>query len=92
VLVMSSREEGLGSVVLHALALGTPVVATRGGGLPEMLPAQALVDVGDAEGLARKVADVVSNAQSTLRHPHFPARFTSRAMAEGVLAVYRDLV
>ncbi len=90
VCVMSSKEEGLGTVVLQALALGTPVVATRGGGLAEVLPADALVDVGDAHALAHKVA-------RTLAHPSdlplpLPPRFTAREMARGVLAVYRSLI
>ncbi len=89
VLVMSSREEGLGSVVLNALALGTPVVATRAGGLPEMLPPDALVAVADAEALARTVV-------ATLAVPPvaaaLPDRFTARAMAAAVLARYRALV
>jgi glycosyltransferase involved in cell wall biosynthesis len=80
VLVMSSREEGLGSVVLHALALGTPVVATRGGGLPEIVPAEWLVPVGDADALARRVLAALTN----------PSTF-SLAMARGVLAVYHSL-
>src|SRR5206468_3678158 len=53
VFVMSSKEEGLGSVVLHARALGKPVVATAGGGLSEIVPARWLVPVGDADALAR---------------------------------------
>ncbi len=88
VFVMSSKEEGLGSVVLNALALGKPVVATRGGGLPEILPPEALVDVGDAERLALKV---VAALEQPSRLP-LPARFTAAAMAQGVLAVYRALV
>lgn len=87
VFVMSSKEEGLGSVVLNALALERPVVATRAGGLPEMLPPEALVPVGDAEGLAHKVV-------ATLERPSpvpLPTRFTAPAMAAGVLAVYRSL-
>ena len=92
VLVMSSKEEGLGTVVLHALALAKPVVATRGGGLPEMLPPEALVDVGDDAALARKVLEVLGNPHSALRRPHLPDRFTAHAMASGVLAVYRSLV
>lgn len=88
VLVMSSREEGLGSIVLHGLALGKPVVATRAGGLPEIVPADWLVPVGDADGLAHKVVQ-------SLNHPSpfpFPQQFTASAMARGVLAVYRALV
>ena len=88
VFVMSSNEEGLGSVVLHALALGKPVVATRAGGLPEMVPEPWLVPVGDADALARKVV-------YALDHPSpfpLPPRFTASVMAAGVLAVYRSLV
>src|SRR5438094_956645 len=88
VLVMPSRAEGLGSVVLHALALGKPVVATQAGGLPEIVPGEWLVPVGDAEALARKVV-------RALDHPSpfsLPLRFTARAMARGVVAVYRSLV
>jgi len=88
VLVMSSREEGLGSVVLHALALGKPVVATRAGGLPEVVPPDWLVPVGDADALAPMVV-------RALDHPSpfpLPQQFTVGAMARGVLAVYRSLV
>ena len=88
VLVMSSKEEGLGSVVLHALALGTPVVATRGGGLPELVPDPWLAPVGDAGALARTVLEA-------LAHPSpvpFPPQCTAAEMARGVLAVYRSLV
>ncbi len=91
VFVMSSKEEGLGSVVLHALALEKPVVATAAGGLPEVVPAEWLVPIGDAEGLARKVVEVVAAPQAAPRTPHFPERFTAQAMAQAVLALYRSL-
>jgi glycosyltransferase involved in cell wall biosynthesis len=88
VFVMSSKEEGLGSVILNALVLGRPVVATAAGGIPEILPASALVPVGDAAALARKVVE-------TLDHPSsfpLPTQFTASAMAQGVLALYRSLL
>ena len=88
VFVMSSKEEGLGSVILNALALGKPVVATAAGGIPEILPPEALVPVGDAEALARRVVE-------TLVHPSpfpLPPQCTARAMAQGVLALYRSLL
>ena len=34
---LSSQEEGLGTSILDAMALGIPVVATRAGGIPEMV-------------------------------------------------------
>jgi len=88
VFVMSSKEEGLGSVILNALALERPVVATAAGGITEILPAAALVPVGDAAALARKVV-------AALDHPSLvplPPQFTAVAMAQGVLALYRSLV
>ena len=88
VFVMSSKEEGLGSVILNALALGTPVVATSAGGIPEILPGAALVPVGDATALAGKVVRALDRPSPV----PLPPRFTARAMAQGVLAVYRSLV
>lgn len=88
VFVMSSKQEGLGSVILNALALERPVVGTAAGGIPEILPPEMLVPTGAAEALARKVVDA-------LRHPTllpFPPRCSAPAMAQGVLDVYRALV
>lgn len=88
VLVMSSRAEGLGTVVLQALALGTPVVATRAGGLAELVPEAWLVAVGDGDGLARKVVQALDHPERT----PLPAQYTAAAMAAGVLAVYRSFI
>ncbi len=87
VLVMSSSEEGLGSVVLHALALGTPVVATRGGGLPEIVPPEWLVPVGEAQLLAQKVVAALTHAPRSTLPPHG----TASEMARGALAVDQSL-
>lgn len=88
VLVMSSKEEGLGTVVLNALALGTPVVATAAGGLMDVVPAAWRVPVGDAEALARRVVAAVVERPTVA----LPDRFTARAMAEDVVALYRSLL
>lgn len=89
VVVMASREEGLGTVVLRAVALGKPVVATRAGGLPEIVPAPWLVAPGDADALARKVVDALTRGAAA---PALPARFAAAAMARDVLALYRSLL
>jgi glycosyltransferase involved in cell wall biosynthesis len=87
VFVMSSKQEGLGSVVLNALALGRPVVATAAGGIPEILPAEVLVPVGAADALAQKVVDILHQPVAV----PFPPRFSANAMAQAVLDVYRAL-
>lgn len=89
VFVMSSKEEGLGSVILNAIAIGTPVVATAAGGIPEILPADRLVPVGDAAALGSRVAGVLSRPPSPF--PLAP-RFTAKSMAEATLALYQALV
>lgn len=87
VLVMSSKEEGMGSVVLHALTLEKPVVATAAGGLPEVVASEWLTPVGDADALAAKTLLALERAPRT----SLPERFTAKAMAEAILAQYRVL-
>jgi glycosyltransferase involved in cell wall biosynthesis len=88
VFVMSSKEEGLGSVILHALALGKPVVATAAGGIPEALPASCLVPIGDAAALSHKVLESLERPTSF----SLPPQVTSKSMARATLALYRSLV
>jgi glycosyltransferase involved in cell wall biosynthesis len=58
VLVLSSRTEGTPMVVLEAAQAGTPVVATRVGGLPALLGEDGgwLVGSGDVQGLSDAIA------------------------------------
>lgn len=86
--VLSSKSEGLGSVLLNALALGRPVVGTAAGGIPEILPPAALVPVEAAEQLAQKVVETLDRATPV----SLPEGFTASAMARGVLDVYRGLL
>lgn len=61
-LVICSRWEGFGLPALEAAAVGTPVVATRAGSLPEVLDdAARWVDVGDAEELAEACHEVLTD-------------------------------
>jgi glycosyltransferase involved in cell wall biosynthesis len=94
--VMSSREEGLGTSVLDAMALGIPVASTRAGGLPEMLGngAGLVVPPGDPAALADAVGRVLDDsalrASLVERARAEVLKFTDRRMAEEVGSVYRS--
>ena len=98
VFCLSSRLEGLGTAVLDAMAAGTPVVATAGGGIPEM------VEDG-VSGLLSPPADPGSLAAALRRALEEPGlagrlaegglarvgRFTAERMVEGTIAVYEAI-
>jgi glycosyltransferase involved in cell wall biosynthesis len=96
VFVLSSLDEGLGSSVLAAMALNVPVVATRVGGVPELLASGAGAMVP-----ARSPAQLAAAVHRVLSEPGYAAelirnagrqlgRFTVSAMAERVVEVYRS--
>jgi glycosyltransferase involved in cell wall biosynthesis len=96
VFVMSSRQEGLGTSVLDAMALGIPVASTSAGGLSEMLQSGAgvLAAPGRPEELAAAVARLLDEpgfARATAaRATAAVERFSARRMAEAVRQVYRS--
>jgi glycosyltransferase involved in cell wall biosynthesis len=67
VLVLPSRQEPFGTVVAEAMAAGTPVVATRVDGLPELVAdgvTGALVEPGDTAALAVAVLRVLDEREA----------------------------
>ncbi len=67
VLVMPSHREGLPNAALEAMASGLPVLATRVGGLPDLVEHGRtgwLVEPSDPRGLGRALAECVSRRQS----------------------------
>lgn len=53
VFAMPSMTEGLPRALVEAMVRGLPCIGTDVGGIPELLPADALVPPGDTDGLAR---------------------------------------
>jgi glycosyltransferase involved in cell wall biosynthesis len=94
--VMSSREEGLGTAVLDAMALGIPVASTAAGGIPEMLDGGAgvLAPPGDSAGLADAVARLLGDPElaraTAARAKERVEAFSAARMAAAVGSVYRS--
>jgi glycosyltransferase involved in cell wall biosynthesis len=95
--VVPSRAESLPYIVLEAAAAGLPLIATRVGGIPEILGPDAadLVAQGDPAALARAIgaalanpaarADAAQRLQSRVR-----ASFSVEVMTAAVLTAYRE--
>jgi glycosyltransferase involved in cell wall biosynthesis len=63
-LVVTSRYEGFGNVLIEAMSLGTPVISTNCGGPSEILinkMRDCLVPNGDSKKLAKKIHSFYSN-------------------------------
>ena len=64
VLVLPSRMEGWGLALMEAMAMMKPVVATRVGGIPELVEdgkTGYLVDLGDVLGLSEAITRLIEN-------------------------------
>lgn len=99
VFAMTSHMEGLCTSILDALGLGRPVVATRAGGIPEIIQHGVnglLAASKDPADIAAQVVRMfedealrqscVANGLATVR-----SRFSVDAMVEGTLGVYAEL-
>ena len=97
--VMSSIEEGLGTAVLDAMALGKPVVATNAGGLPEIVrdgQTGRLVAPADPLALAEGIIELLTCNKLAINMAN-QARalvqrcFSIQAMVAGNIDVYQKI-
>lgn len=100
VLVMPSRAESLPYVALEAVAAQVPLIATRVGGVPEILGPDRgrLIPADDCGALCDALLDRLARSDGYLRREALglagfvQSRFCLDTMADGVLAGYRDAV
>ena len=97
VVVLASRSEGLPFTLLEAMALGKPVVATRVGGVPEVVEdgrSGRLVPRDDPAALATAIAAVVdapdAAAMGARGRVRVQTAFTLDAMVRGMERVYAE--
>jgi len=95
IFVLPSLSEGLGRVVVEAMATGTPVVGSRVGGIPEMVQDGVtgfLVPPGDEEALAERLRWVLKYPREAEAMGHRAREFArSFFSSEAYLAGYKRL-
>lgn len=99
VVVLSSREEGMGSVLLDALAFGKSVAATRAGGIPEVIAdgeTGLLAEVRDPEGLGAAIARLITDrplaARLASQAKERAAEFSVERMTDRTMEVYERVI
>lgn len=91
VVVLPSRDEAGGSVLIEAMASGVPVVASAIGGIPELVgEAGLLVEPGDLEGWIDALRAAVGRDSAPGRAQ--AARFSVDAMVRGTEGVYQGVL
>jgi glycosyltransferase involved in cell wall biosynthesis len=99
VFCLSSHMEGLGTIVLDAMAFARPVVATAAGGIPESVVdgvTGRVVPIRDPEALAGGLLEVLADPargaqQGRAGRRRFEEHFSADRMVEETLAVYEEL-
>jgi len=94
-----SRHEGLGSVLLDAMAFGLPIVATNVGGIPEIVEDGAngrLCAVDDLEAQQRALLELAADPELRQHIGETNRRkaedFRPAVMARAYAAIYRQLL
>lgn len=96
--VVPSRAESMPYIVLEALAARKPVIATRVGGIPEVLgqDSAALAEPNDPQSLADIMMAAMTEPEWTEkvmpRPEAFKASFSTSSMAAGIMQIYQRFV
>ena len=99
IFLFTSKEEGLGTSVLDALAAGVPVIATKAGGVPEMiknLENGLLCEIQRPDELAKAVEYMIEQPEEKARMVanglEIVKKFSKESTADQTLEVYESLV
>jgi len=99
IFVFPSEKEGMPNAVLEAIAVGKPVIASRIGGVTDIIDDSCayLVPVGDASALAKNIVTALNNSHESKRkgmiaRQRAEKQFSVTAVADIYETLYSDLL
>lgn len=100
VAVLPSFFEGMGRVILEAMAMGKPVVASRVGGIPDLIDQGVnglLVPPGDVKELADALEKVLNDKGFARKmgregRKRIKGQFSAHVMVQSIEQLYRELL
>lgn len=99
VFCMSSKTEGLCTSIIDALFMGKPVVATRAGGIPELVKHRfngLLSDVKDVDGFYENLEEIYDETEKEETYSanayHTSLKFTDGSMVHKYIKLYEELI
>jgi glycosyltransferase involved in cell wall biosynthesis len=96
--VLPSFFEGMGRVLLEAMAMKIPVVASNVGGIPDLVKDNKngiLVNPGDPSELAKAMKKLLTNSEMSISmgengYQRATETFSAESMSEKILSVYKE--
>ncbi len=95
-LAHTSHNEAFGLVLIEAGVCGTPIIATRVGGIPEIIPSSdfgLLFEDGDIEGLANSIETLMLDLDTAMnRAINFKDRVLKQFSADAMTSCYIKVI
>lgn len=90
-----SKSEGLPKVLIEAMSVSIPCVASNVGGIPELLPNESVFDSYDVEGMTSRIKELITDKQEYIENAQLmystALEYESSVLAERRKCFYNKL-